>query len=647
MKFRFLALLTVPLVAANENRLEDLRQQMEVISSQIKILEHKGSIGSEVIWKYRSIFKRVQQRVKEQLSILRDNPDLVISLIHNWIYTILLLIVFIFAAILFSSFVHTRILEKYSAIYTVLLQKLIYRLPELGLLFLPFLIRVMETFLVLPKPHTLAPIMGCISFITEINSIILIGELLFYLATAIIPRSTWQVLTYSIAICSIRIFRICLRFLILIKSDPTNVLQFDADVAQFEAVVFVIIVVLILIQFRKSRYLLPRFDKVLPYMTGIAACCTVLSYLTNNQAIRFMYKVFMSILTLPLLYYSVSILRNWSFNYIKKLPRISIRKPIEIWLIITNLLRLLTIPAGLFIIMYIFGLNLIIETRVILTSNLFHRTSLILLLYLVSRIGLLINEYLSDSYVYLYAEKRPFDLQRIKTSAKIMKYSFILLIGIIFMLSLLSILGYNVTPLFQTIGLFSAALTFGLQHLIRDLINGICILYENSVKIGDWIDHDGKTAMVEDMSLRYIRVRLDDGMLVTIPFHKLDIIKNKSRYHSYIVYNLSIARSVPVSVTETAVNKAFAVIIERPEFKYKIIAKEIELRDIADVTGFSYVFQFRIPVQPQWQNKIKRAFNRELLKVFEEYEVKIAMPMVANTLCVPSFSTGEPYPDFQ
>ena len=642
---RFIALLFTSITCTStDTKLEDLKHQVELISFQIKSLEHKGSIGSEILQKYKSIFMRLRHRVDEQLIVLQKSPDLIINLISHSVYAVLLLILFVFLGILFSSFIHNRILEKYPSLYTFLLQKLVYRLPELGLLFLPSLIKLIDVFLLLPKEQML-PILEWISFITEINSIILIGESLFYLATAIMPRSSWQVIVYLVSICSIRILKICLRFLVVI-GDTTNVLQFDNDITQFEAIGIFMIIIIMLIQFRKNRYIF-RFNKILPYMTGIAACCTILSYLTNNQAIRFMYKLFMSILTWPLLYHSVSIIRNWSLNYIKKLPRTSIRKPIEIWLLITNLLRLLTVPTAIFIIMYIFGLNLIIETRVILTSKLFRRTFLIMLLYLISRITLLINDYVSDSYVYLYSEKRPFDLQRIKTSAKIIKYSFVLLVGIIFVLSLLSILGYNVTPLFQTIGLFSAALTFGLQQLIRDLINGICILYENSVKIGDWIDYEGKTAMVEDMSLRYIRVRLDDGMLVTIPFHKLDIIKNKSRYHSYIIYNLSIARSIPVSTTETAVNKAFSIISERPEFKYKIIAKEIELRDIADVTGFSYVFQFRIPVQPQWQNKIKRAFNRELLKVFEEYEVKVPLPMVANSLSVPSFSTGEPYPDFQ
>jgi len=549
--------------------------------------------------------------------------------------------------IIFASvgYLLSKHLYRSASVYRKIIVILLKKLPEYFMILAPLWIGKLLPVLIIDTLE-IKLLQSCFSFISEIIVITSLSDIVVKILTLAVNKHIRLLYTYILLISSVRIIRIFFRFALIVTHYKVTL---DYELSQIEATALFIIILSLILQIRKITHILSHFTKILPYATVIGIALAILAYVTNNQGIRFVYKLIMAILTWPLILQLVHIIKDFTKQYIIRLPRTSnegLRKPIQIWLLLIQVAKILTLPLSVLIIMYIFDLNIIREIYSVLSYHVSIKIYILLAIYVVIRILFLLNNYFTDLYTDSCAISRPFDMQRIKTFAKIIRYTVGILISIVIALVLFSLFGYNTGPFFQTLGLFSAALTFSLQSLIRDIINGIVILYENSMKVGDWIDYEGKTAVIEDMSLRYIRARFDDGTLVTIPFHKLDIIKNKSRYHSYIVYNVSVARSVPIDNFEQVTIQAFSKILERPEFKYKIIGRDLELRDVAEVTGYCYVYQFRVSVQPQSQFKVKRALNRQLLLAYEENDIKIALPMVANTLIVPGLSTGEIYPDF-
>lgn len=279
------------------------------------------------------------------------------------------------------------------------------------------------------------------------------------------------------------------------------------------------------------------------------------------------------------------------------------------------------------------------------------KTSIILkIIYLIILTCITFSLILFIEYVFTrYAEegvlKMPFDAQRIETFTNISKTFMKVLIFIISLLILLSICGTNIAPFFQGFGIFSAAISLSIQQFIRDIVNGILILYDRSIQLNDVIEIDGKTSIVEDMSLRYIRVRYDDGTLCTIPFHQINTVKNRNRQYTASILNLAIEINVPIEKTEAAVKEAFSILKDQMEMRR--LVRSLELRDITDFTGFTYIMQVKISANQNHHNKVKRAFLRVLKQVFEERDIRIAMPISANIQTVPSASTVSPYTDFE
>ena len=72
------------------------------------------------------------------------------------------------------------------------------------------------------------------------------------------------------------------------------------------------------------------------------------------------------------------------------------------------------------------------------------------------------------------------------------------------------------------------AIGFAMQDVLKNFVSGIFIYTDKPFKIGDWIQWDGNSGIVEDISFRVTRVRTFDNELLTVPNSSLTdgVIKN-------------------------------------------------------------------------------------------------------------------------
>lgn len=89
--------------------------------------------------------------------------------------------------------------------------------------------------------------------------------------------------------------------------------------------------------------------------------------------------------------------------------------------------------------------------------------------------------------------------------------------------------GFNVTPVAAAAAVASLAFGFGAQTLVKDLINGFFIVFEDQFVVGDLIQLNGETGRVEHLTLRRTVLRNVNGAIVTIPNSLVGQIANLSR----------------------------------------------------------------------------------------------------------------------
>jgi small conductance mechanosensitive channel len=142
-----------------------------------------------------------------------------------------------------------------------------------------------------------------------------------------------------------------------------------------------------------------------------------------------------------------------------------------------------------------------------------------LVLYLVGRtvVAPLINRVLKRRDVDAHARKPLVKLVRIVTAFAAVAIAF-------------TFAGYgNILTAIATIGAAATlAIGFAMQDVLSNFVAGVFIYTDKPFRIGDWIEWDGYSGVVEDISLRVTRVRTFDNELLTVPNSQLTggVIKN-------------------------------------------------------------------------------------------------------------------------
>ncbi|HTR47675.1 MAG TPA: mechanosensitive ion channel family protein [Verrucomicrobiae bacterium] len=89
--------------------------------------------------------------------------------------------------------------------------------------------------------------------------------------------------------------------------------------------------------------------------------------------------------------------------------------------------------------------------------------------------------------------------------------------------------GFNIEPVAAAAAVASLAFGFGAQTLVKDLINGFFIVFEDQYVVGDLIQLNGETGRVEYLTLRRTVLRNVAGAIVTIPNSLVGQVANLSR----------------------------------------------------------------------------------------------------------------------
>jgi small conductance mechanosensitive channel len=109
------------------------------------------------------------------------------------------------------------------------------------------------------------------------------------------------------------------------------------------------------------------------------------------------------------------------------------------------------------------------------------------------------------------------DTKRIQTLSRVMRYITSVVVFSLTVMTALSTLGIPVAPLLATAGVAGVAIGFGAQSLVKDYFTGFVMLIENQIRQGDVVEIAGKIGAVEEVTLRYIRLRDYEGVVHFVP----------------------------------------------------------------------------------------------------------------------------------
>ena len=134
----------------------------------------------------------------------------------------------------------------------------------------------------------------------------------------------------------------------------------------------------------------------------------------------------------------------------------------------------------------------------------------------------------------------PEELRRIRTVGTVFSYFATVVVVLVAGTAILNELGISVAPILATAGVAGVAIGFGAQSLVKDYFTGLVLLIEDQISAGDVVEILGKAGEVEEVTLRYVRLRDGDGYVHFIPNGEIKTVSNRTRGHAYAMIDATI-----------------------------------------------------------------------------------------------------------
>jgi moderate conductance mechanosensitive channel len=213
------------------------------------------------------------------------------------------------------------------------------------------------------------------------------------------------------------------------------------------------------------------------------------------------------------------------------------------------------------------------------------------------------------------------DLRRINTVSAVLRNVAVVVIVLIAGMLILGEVGISVAPLLGAAGVAGLAIGFGAQSLIKDYFTGFFLLIEDQIREGDVVEIAGKAGEVEDVTLRYVRLRDGDGFVYFIPNGEIKMVSNRTRAYAFSMIDAAILGHKDVDPAIAAMREVGEAMRKDATFGPAILG-DLEIFGVERWELWGMGLRCRFKVLPSHRDAVRREFLKRLAGTFEARGVK-------------------------
>ncbi|MDX2239966.1 MAG: mechanosensitive ion channel family protein [Leptolyngbyaceae cyanobacterium bins.302] len=222
-------------------------------------------------------------------------------------------------------------------------------------------------------------------------------------------------------------------------------------------------------------------------------------------------------------------------------------------------------------------------------------------------------------------------LQRITTIANVIKGLKMVLLYAIAILWVLQWLNLIPGSILTLGALLALVISFAAQNLVKDLVNGFLILFEDQFRIGDMI-RVGTTSgltevsgLVENLNLRITQLRNETGNLITVPNSSIAQVENMSRDWSRADFRIEVAYNTDVDRAIAVVRETLSDMAQDPDWQALILDSQ-EMLGVEQLSHTGILIRVWIKTIPLKQWIVVREVRRRIKIAFDRHHIQIGTP---------------------
>lgn len=217
------------------------------------------------------------------------------------------------------------------------------------------------------------------------------------------------------------------------------------------------------------------------------------------------------------------------------------------------------------------------------------------------------------------------EIKRMNTLVRIFSWTVSTIIVVIATMMIMQEFGVKIAPILASAGIVGVAIGFGGQYLVKDLITGFFIIFENQYRIGDVVNIEGIGGTVEDISLRVTTLRDMNGTVHYIPHGEVKKVSNSSKQFAKVNINVGIAYEANIEFVRDVINKIGNDLAADPAWKDMInVAPQFLRVDSLDDSSVSIKIVGETKPLKQWD--VSGELRKRIKEGFEKNGISIPYP---------------------
>lgn len=184
-------------------------------------------------------------------------------------------------------------------------------------------------------------------------------------------------------------------------------------------------------------------------------------------------------------------------------------------------------------------------------------------------------------------------------------------------------LNIDIMPILASAGILGLAISFGAQNLVKDIINGFFIVFEDQYSVGDVVNINNIIGTVEKMNLRITQLRGQDGSLTSIPNSNITIVTNLSKEWANAILDIG------VNLNED-IEKVMDIIIKtsnklKEDLNEKVISPPVML-GVEKIEDSKMIIRIMIKTLPFEQWNVTRELRKRIKLAFDQEGISVPFP---------------------
>jgi len=212
-------------------------------------------------------------------------------------------------------------------------------------------------------------------------------------------------------------------------------------------------------------------------------------------------------------------------------------------------------------------------------------------------------------------------LQRTKTIASVLGNLATWGLTLTVLSVVLSEIGVSPGAIIAGAGIIGAGLGFGAQSLVRDLISGLFIVFEDQYGVGDSVDLGQASGVVESVGLRVTQVRDVEGTLWFVRNGEIIRVGNQNQGWSRIVIDIALSYTADIAKAQDALRKAAK---EAAKAMPGTAISDAEVWGVNALSGDQVVVRLVQKTKPEHKDELARELRLAIKANLDKAKVKLA-----------------------